>query len=482
MKLLFLFFLLLALFNANSQNVGIGTTAPAHKLDINGNIGMFGRQAISGLGDGWLRFNQMAAYSNGLYSPGVLRIDGGILSGAASSLGPGTILATAQIQAPIFYDLNNTNYFVSPASTSNLSTLRFTKVDCMSGYCPPNNVIRLTPNLHFNAGTGYPVIINWDNNTVPSSNSQQFRIGNGQGADVFYVTSLGNVIATGNKNGGSLTTTGALTSGPVIIDNGNLNTGTIANGLTFGSGSGQGIGSRRNAGSNQYGLDFYTGYSQKLTITQPGLVGIGNTSPLYKLHVVENNLGATTTYSENQSSGNNDGKAVYGKSINNPGYGYGGFFEGGFEGMHAQATTSNYTGSAWGVYSSVDGSAGFRYAVEGTATTSVGTSAAYGVYGTASGASTNYGIYCNGNGGYTGTWSSVSDQKLKTNITDYSGALEKVIKLLPKRYYFKTQEYGFMFLPEGEQIGLIAQDVQKVFPQLIENNSHGGESIQMRTQ
>jgi hypothetical protein len=41
-------------------------------------------------------------------------------------------------------------------------------------------------------------------------------------------------------------------------------------GLTFGVKSGEGIASKRTAGGNQYGLDFYTAFQRRLSITQNG--------------------------------------------------------------------------------------------------------------------------------------------------------------------------------------------------------------------
>ena len=56
--------------------------------------------------------------------------------------------------------------------------------------------------------------------------------------------------------------------------------------ITFGSGSGEGIGSARAAGSaNQTGLDLYTAFNKRLSITNNGRVGIGNTNPLYGFQV-----------------------------------------------------------------------------------------------------------------------------------------------------------------------------------------------------
>ncbi|MFZ0826632.1 MAG: hypothetical protein WAO02_04340 [Verrucomicrobiia bacterium] len=73
--------------------------------------------------------------------------------------------------------------------------------------------------------------------------------------------------------------------GGVNIDQANLNAGFINDGLTngygltFGSGSGEGIASERIAGVNQYGLDFYTSFIQRLSIHNNGDVSL-NGNPL----------------------------------------------------------------------------------------------------------------------------------------------------------------------------------------------------------
>jgi hypothetical protein len=72
--------------------------------------------------------------------------------------------------------------------------MRFNVADCLDGTCLPNNAIRMTPNFHLNSGAGYEVILNWDNGTTGSN--QTFRIGNGQGSDVFYVYADGQAFTT----------------------------------------------------------------------------------------------------------------------------------------------------------------------------------------------------------------------------------------------------------------------------------------------
>jgi hypothetical protein len=73
-------------------------------------------------------------------------------------------------------------------------------------------------------------------------------------------------------------------NGNVNVDPDNLNAGFInsgntnSSGLTFGSGSGEGIASKRTAGGNLYGLDFYTGFVDRMSILNNGNMRInGNT-------------------------------------------------------------------------------------------------------------------------------------------------------------------------------------------------------------
>ncbi len=71
----------------------------------------------------------------------------------------------------------------------------------------------------------------------------------------------------------------------VVADNDNDSNGVPD--IRFGGTvSGEGVGSTRaSGGANQYGVDLYTDYTQRLSITNGGLVGIGTTSPTQLLHL-----------------------------------------------------------------------------------------------------------------------------------------------------------------------------------------------------
>jgi hypothetical protein len=98
--------------------------------------------------------------------------------------------------------------------------------------------------------------------------------------------------------------------------------------------------------------------------------------------------------------------------------------------------------------------------------------------------STNMNFYASGNniarltdGGtltVTGdvvAYGSPSDERLKENIKPIKSALDKVMKLQGVTFDWKQKED--VILDIKEDIGFIAQDVQKVVPELIRENSNG---------
>lgn len=92
----------------------------------------------------------------------------------------------------------------------------------------------------------------------------------------------------------------------------------------------------------------------------------------------------------------------------------------------------------------------------------------YGSYNYAGGGTyANYASYSSGSTYSTSGYLS-SDRKLKKNIRDYQGAISDIMELQPRVYDFDTDKYPTMGLPEQEQLGLVAQELEEVFPNLVQ--------------
>ena len=67
---------------------------------------------------------------------------------------------------------------------------------------------------------------------------------------------------------------------------------------------------------------------------------------------------------------------------------------------------------------------------------------------------------------------SPSDARWKTNVTTLENALEKVINLRGVRYEWTDSSKGI-----GDQLGLIAQEVETVFPEVVSADNQGYKSV-----
>jgi hypothetical protein len=85
---------------------------------------------------------------------------------------------------------------------------------------------------------------------------------------------------------------------------------------------------------------------------------------------------------------------------------------------------------------------------------------AAGVYGTSS-APGGYAGYFAGNLHYTGTLTQGSDVRLKQGVTNLGYGLREVLQLRPVTWNWKAK------LDNGQQLGLIAQEVEAVLPELV---------------
>jgi hypothetical protein len=182
------------------------------------------------------------------------------------------------------------------------------------------------------------------------------------------------------------------------------------------------------ADNNTIGLYGDNGAGFNLVMnTTTGNVGIGSLSPAYKLTVSGN---TTSIGWFNNVSTNSGTFGVYASALSGiNGSGVAGYGQTGIEGYGI------YTGGLVNI----------------------------GVYGEANSGTTNYAGYFSGNVYTTGVYQS-SDRKLKDNITQITNATDIIRNLNPTMYTYKREQYPHMYLPEGLQYGLIADEVMNVIP------------------
>lgn len=146
------------------------------------------------------------------------------------------------------------------------------------------------------------------------------------------------------------------------------------------------------------------------------------------------------------------------------------------------AGISASSANGYGVYGSNGGGTAGVYGYTGGGTGSVGvtghcTGVGYGMsaYGDAGSgiyatSVSNYAGYFAGDVYSTGSYVG-SDLRLKQNIQDVTKAMDIINQLQPKLYNFKNDgNYKLMNLPKGQHYGLIAQDLEKVLPNLVRDS------------
>jgi hypothetical protein len=89
----------------------------------------------------------------------------------------------------------------------------------------------------------------------------------------------------------------------------------------------------------------------------------------------------------------------------------------------------------------------------------------------------NYGLVVWGSSWGSSAWI-VSDIRLKTNIKPLQNALSKVLLLNGVTFNFKTETYPDLGLSKSEQIGFVAQEVEKVLPQTVSDGPGGFKSVE----
>ncbi len=289
---------------------------------------------------------------------------------------------------------------------------------------------------------GYVMLgINSSSNMVLDYNVIQARY-NGAGSGL-YLNYYGGSTWLGSHSGSAIPAVYANADGRVGIGSSNTTSGYA---LTVNSGSLSGLNV----------TDPADGY-----ILQSTKSGVG-----YGIYVSKTSTSSSTATIYSSTSGT--GQGLYGYSSSGIGL-YGANGSGTANGVYGYSPGGSGSNGTYGYCGGI-GTGVTGYCIDGSGVS--GYSANYiGVYGK-TGNSSLYAGYFDGDVYTTGSYLP-SDQKLKQNIKDVSGAITIINQLQPKQYQYRQDgNYKMMNLPKGNRFGLIAEDVEKVLPNLVKASKY----------
>src|SRR5205085_126939 len=88
-----------------------------------------------------------------------------------------------------------------------------------------------------------------------------------------------------------------------------------------------------------------------------------------------------------------------------------------------------------------------------------------------------YTLHVNGSVAGVGNYNNVSDARYKTNIATFDNALDTILNLRGVTFDWKRDDYPGMNFSDGKQIGFLAQEVEKVLPELVTTDRKGYKSV-----
>jgi len=447
-------FLFIASFDAQGQNVGIGTNAPTKDLDVDGELRVRNLPVGSTTSDALLTTDpqgNIRKIANTIPQSYWGLVSGSGLSGKIYHTGHAGVGATSATQLGTFTVRENNaatdgsgGVFVdiinSQTNTANtLSGIR------LGNYAASSTNDYISAGILFNStgqsfGRGDLIFANGaTSNTVGVSNARM------------TIKSAGN-IGIGENNPQSK----LHVDGDIKIRREDK--------IHFGENS---LGdaefiqnSYSAANSPGYGLAFSTNSIERMRIAGDGNVGIGNTNPTSPLHVSKEL--ARGTLQAYVGSGN----WGYYADIDNPrNYNYG---------FRADITGDSSYGN-YGIYTTVQdpnqfGAYGIRTYANNAA------NFCYAVWGSNSGTSgSQWAAYFAGRTyASSGSWTS-SDRKLKKDIQPLQSGLDIINDLKTYTYQFKRDEYAQLNLSDRKQYGFLAQEVEQVIPEMVMDIYHAEE-------
>ncbi|MBN3033669.1 MAG: tail fiber domain-containing protein, partial [Candidatus Saganbacteria bacterium] len=411
-------------------NVGISTAAPAYTLDVQGDINFNGRllkggNEVSLGGPQW-----SAASGSGIY------YTGGKVGIGTASPNSNSVLTIADSAYPALSlkDAGTGDYGQLAAVLSN---------GYYSAFAAKNDVV-----LRSNAGS---LILTASNIMGDVKIGTKFG-GNSESVKMI-VKSDGKVGVGTMDPGQKLEVNGSVyvnaeTSGFIVDAAGNKRVGLMKYQGTEGALTHGNTTALRFGQVNQASV---TGgsFTEQMRIDNSGNVGINTTDPKSKLSIIAPNTSASN----------------------------------GEDSPHGLIIGSGTTPSSdYYLYMGADRSRGYSYiqsvganyyrslVLQGRGgTVAIGDPASASAY-------TDFKLWVGGKA-YGNEWKTPSDARWKKNVAPLKNSLQKVVQLRGVNYDWRVKEFPKKGFAEGKQAGLIAQEVEKVIPEIVSTDSAGYKSL-----
>jgi len=86
-------------------------------------------------------------------------------------------------------------------------------------------------------------------------------------------------------------------------------------------------------------------------------------------------------------------------------------------------------------------------------------------------------VQINGDLCYTGTFGGCSDKRYKKNVKPITNALQNLLMINGVYFDWRKEEFSEMVFADGKQIGIIAQEVETVYPEIVNTDKNGYKTL-----